>query len=436
MTPVRSRRTALWIEAGFALAIVLAFAALMLESFRKGYAVQPFIYNTFDTYMDWFNTAFWAWDPVGAFQNWGTVYPPASFVFLRLLTEQACYIGEPISARDCDWIGRYALYATYAMAVACAARLYWKTDRATAPFRTIAIALGLPLVFALERGNLIIVTLVFTLIGFSPLIGSARLRWLAVAAAINFKVYLIAGLAGFFARRKWLALEASVLLTAVLYAASWTILGAGSPAEVLANIRYFADAAVTHTWQDVYYASTLTSLERLMTETPGMLKFVGSRTVEGIAVAVPLAVRTAQAACVAAILAAFVRPASAPAWRVSAIGIGLAITSSEAGGYTHLLVLALVFLEPWRGGLRIAALVCAYLLSIPNDVMITYITHTSQFSWWANGDVLGDFGVAVGNIVRPILMLLILIFLSLDTLAAFVRLGRAERDEAAAAPER
>lgn len=421
MKPPRTRRTALRIEAAFAAVIVVAFAELMIESVHKGYAVQPFIYDTFDTFMDWFNPAFWAWRPEEAFRSWGTVYPPASFVLLRLVTVEACYPGEPVFARDCDWIGRYALYATYLMAVICAGRLYWKTDRATAPFRTIAIALGLPLLFALERGNLVIVTLVFVLIGFSPLIGSARLRWLAVATAINFKVYLIAGLATFFAKRKWLALEASTILTIVIYAASWMILGSGSPAQVLENLRLFAEGAVRHSWQDVYYSSTLTSIERLATETPAMMKFLGSTTVEWIGFVVPLAVLTTQLACVAAIVTTFLRPASAPAWRIAALGIGLAITSSEAGGYTHLLVVALVFLEPWRGGLRIAALTCAYLLSIPNDVMITYVIHTDQVSWWVNGNVFSDYGVAVGHFVRPILMLLILFLLSLDTLIAFAR---------------
>lgn len=417
------RRVALRIEAAFALTMVIAFAALLLQSYRQGYAVQPFIYNTFDTFMDWYNTAYWAWRPREAFANWGTVYPPASFVFLRLVTVEGCYVGEPLVARNCDWVGLCALCATYLMAVVCVGRLYWKTDRATAPMRTIAIALGLPLVFALERGNLIIITLVFVLLGFTPLIGSARLRWLSVAAAINFKIYLIAGLAGFFVKRKWLALEAITIMAAMVYTATWMIFGAGSPAELISDIREFAEGAVTHSWQDVYYASTLTSLDRLVTQTPGIIKFIGSTTAETIGAIVPPLVIATQGACVAAILAAFLRPASAPAWRITALGIGLAITTSEAGGYTHLLVIALVFLEPWRGGLRIAALVCAYLLSIPYDIMIAYISHTDQYSWWVNAEVPADFGLAVGNILRPILMLAILCLLSLETLLAFLRQG-------------
>lgn len=418
------RKVALRFEAAFALIVVVAFGALLLQSYRQGYAVQPFIYNTFDTFMDWYNTAYWAWRPHEAFANWGTVYPPASFVFLRLVTVEQCYVGEPLVARNCDWVGLCALCATYLMAVVCVARLYWKTDRATAPMRTIAIGLGLPLVFALERGNLIIITLVFVLLGFTPLIGSARLRWLSVAAAINFKIYLVAGLAGFFAKRKWLALEATTILIAMIYTATWTIFGAGSPAELIADIRAFSEEAVTHSWQDVYYASTLNSLDRLVTQTPGILNVIGSTTAETIGAVVPPMVRATQGACIAAILAAFLRPASAPAWRITALGIGLAITTSEAGGYTHLLVLALVFLEPWRGGLRIAALVCAYLLAIPYDIMIAYISHTDQYSWWVNTEVPADFGLAVGNIVRPILMLAILCLLSLETILAFVREGR------------
>lgn len=423
MTEPRSRKVALRIERAFAAVIVVAFLALIRQSYQQGYAVQPFIYNTFDTFMDWYNTAYWAWRPHEAFANWGTVYPPASFVFLRLATSGQCYAGEPLVARNCDWIGLCSLLGTYVMAVVCVARLYWKVDRTTAPMRTVAIALGLPLIFALERGNLIIITLVFVLLGFTPLIASARLRWLSAAAAINFKIYLIAGLAGFLAKRKWLALETTTIFTAMIYAATWTIFGAGSPAELIADLHAFAEGSLTHTWQDVYYASTLSSLERLVTQTPGIIKLIGTTIPEFIGAAVPPMVLTTQGLVIAAILASFVRPASAPAWRVTALGIGLAITTSEAGGYTHLLVLALVFLEPWRGGLRIAALVCAYILSIPYDIMIAYISHTDQYSWWVNTQVPADFGLAYGNLLRPVLMLLILCFLSLDTLRAFIRAG-------------
>lgn len=421
MTEPRSRKVALRAEAAFATVVAVAFVALIRQSYQQGYAAQPFIYNTFDTFMDWYNTAYWAWRPHEAFANWGTVYPPASFVFLRLVTDGQCYAGEPLVARNCDWMGLCALIGTYFMAVVCVARLYWKVDRATAPMRTVAIAFGLPLVFALERGNLIIITLVFVLLGFTPLIASARLRWLSAAAAINFKIYLVAGLAGFLTKRKWLALEGTTILTAMVYAATWTIFGEGSPAELIADIREFAEGSLTHTWQDVYYASTLTSLERLVTQTPGIIKLIGTTTPELIGAVVPPMVLATQGVTVAAILAAFLRPASAPAWRITALGIGLAITTSEAGGYTHLLVLALVFLEPWRGGLRITALVCAYLLSIPYDIMIAYISHTDQYSWWVNTQVPADFGLAVGNILRPVLMLLILCVLSLETIGAFMR---------------
>ena len=399
-------------EAVLAGAIIAGFIHTIYLCVYYGYAVQPFIYNTFDTFMDWFNSAFWSWDPTGAYDNWGTVYPPFSFVVLRIFSIHSCYAGEPIYARDCDWLGRYTIYMTYALTVATLALVYRHNDRHTWIYRTICMALGLPMLFALERGNFIMLATMLTALGYSSYLRSARLKWLCCAISINFKVYLISGIAALLLKRKWIAAEQIVLLTITIYVVSWGILGEGAINQLVDNLLYFSSAAITGTWQDIYYPSSIMSLNRFLENSNIVIKVLGSSLVETLDIVVPIAVRLAQILVVIALALVAYRPKSIPAFRIAALAISLAVTTSESGGYAHAMVICLVLLEEWRGWSRPLALFCCYAISIPDEYVVSYVAFPHSFSWWAQIDVLGQFGVGIGNIGRPLLMLVLMYCLS------------------------
>ena len=100
-----SKRAGLWLEAALALLVAASLGAALLFFGGNGYLPQPFVFDTNDTFMDWFNTAYWANNP-GAFSVWRTIYPPLSFAFLDLTTLPGCYLYSPFYARDCDWLAR------------------------------------------------------------------------------------------------------------------------------------------------------------------------------------------------------------------------------------------------------------------------------------------------------------------------------------------
>jgi hypothetical protein len=401
--PIRVRPIAVTVEVLLALAIIVAAATTLIASLRAGYLVQPFIYNTFDAHMDWFNTAWWGAhdEGAGAYEVWGSIYPPISFVFLKFTTLQHCYIADSLHARDCDWLGRVVMYTTFSLNMVLVAIAYWRWDRVTAPMRTIAILLGYSTLYGLERGNLIMICFTFFFLANAPLIRSVRLKWVAAAIAINFKVYLIATLAVPFARRRWLSLEAITVLTVLIYAFTYAIYGKGLPNEIINNIISFADEAKTNSWQDVYYATSLNSLDRLLRDNALALRYIDSDVIEWTLLILPQVVLLGQALCVAAIFATWLRPSSAPATRLTAIAVSLALMTSEAGGYCYLLVIAFVFFEPWKGKLRIIALITAYMLSLTTDYILSYVLHQNQYSYWAEQDVLSKFGVALGQYLRP-----------------------------------
>src|SRR3546814_12150970 len=83
--------------------------------------------------------------------------------------------------------------------------------------RTIAIALGLPMLFTVERGNLILVAFAFFMIAHGPVTSSKPWRWFAAAVTINFKPYLVLPMLAHAVKRDWRPLEVAGITTVALY---------------------------------------------------------------------------------------------------------------------------------------------------------------------------------------------------------------------------
>ena len=417
-SPVRPRGVALFVERLCMLAVISAFVATMIQSVEAGYLVQPFIYDTTDTHMDWFNTAWWGAHEAGAgaYEVWRSIYPPISFLFLSLTTFGSCYVADSEFARDCDWLGLTAMHLSYVADVLIVGLAYWKWDRQTAPMRTIAIAFCFPLLHAWERGNIIMVAFVPFFLGFAPLLKSARLKWLMVACAINFKVYFITSLVAPFVKRRYVALEAILILTALVYFFTYAWYGKGLPQEIVENIMIFSSNFDGGSWQQVYAASSLNSMYQLFHENGPLLKFIDSDLVEWVLIVLPMVVTIGQLSCIGAFVAAWLRPASAPVYRLVGLATAFAIMTTESGGYTPFLVLAFVFFERWEGKLRIAALLIAYGECLLADYVLSYVTNAVRFSWYAGHDVQSHFGVAVGQFLRPTGLIAIAFCLGLRTI--------------------
>ena len=93
--------------------VIAGFVRLANIFFYQGYLPAPFVFDIGDTFMDWFNTAYWAHNP-GAYSVWRTIYLPLSFVITGLLGDPTCYKNAPYDARDCDHLGIAVILLTYA----------------------------------------------------------------------------------------------------------------------------------------------------------------------------------------------------------------------------------------------------------------------------------------------------------------------------------
>jgi hypothetical protein len=401
MSPTHKPRLALEFVLATATAAALTWHTWHLISF--GYLAAPFFHEPSDTFMDWFNTAFWANDG-GAYDTWQTIYPPLSFSILKMLSIQSCYVGnEGMTARDCDWPGLFSIGAIFTLNCVLAFVGLRRIDPATVWPRWFALCFGLPMLYALERGNILLLAFTFVLLAFTPILRSARLRWLALAMAINLKVYLLALLFPQLLKRRWRWFEGGLLFTLLVYLASYAHIGDGSPGQIINNIALATDVfeagSLLDGWYTVTYGPFMVMLESNFIP---IVSIIGSDAVESLLLILPILQSFSQALIAVAAVAVWVRPEAVPMSMVTLLGLLMALVTSESSGYTGMFLILFVFMQKWEGvGRPIAIFVC-YLLSVPADFIIDRLTPAVRESFLFGGPVEFDFVFTLGPLLRPL----------------------------------
>lgn len=403
------------------------FKAVAIDLPRLGYLPLPFWPDPNDVYADGYSTAWWAFNG-GMYDTWKTVYPPASFVLTKLLGQTRCYDADVVFVRDCDWslwlwtLGFYVLNGWLAW------RTYRARDGRSAVPRTIGLMLGLPMLYAFEHLNLLVFAYTGLIAFFGTGIRSARTRWLGLAVAINLKIYLIVVLLGQLFKRRWRAVEGTLILTVAVYLVTYAIVGSGTPMQVYRNIVIFSgDPQRASNWAYVFYASSYQSMTEFFLSEFRLMPIVGSWRLEFWGSFLRALILAVQAVTLATFAAIWGRPQIVPRARVAAMCYLLVLISNETGGYTTAGAVFLVFFERWQGAGRIASLVAAWLLCLAFDYRLVPIGASVQNGYFGGRPVWNDMWLSVGPFVRPGLIMLMDLGLVVASWGDLVRHWRGRR---------
>jgi hypothetical protein len=410
----RPHRWHLAIEYGFVIAILAALAHMTWFFLEYGFLRQPFFYEPSGTWMDWFSLSQYAHNR-GAYDVELTIYPPLSFVLMKIMSIKQCYANNfSEQVRACDWLGIVALLGFYILAVIISFFHFRKVDRYTYLPRWFAIAFGFPMLYGLERGNLVFIALIFYMIAYGPLVRSARLRWLAAGIVVNLKVYMIAAVLAPLAKRRWMPVEGALLAVVGVYLVSWFILGDGSPAQILRNLSSYSAGFGAQRVLDLWFGSSLVPIRTLMRGDFPIFSAFSSDQADGIYYAATALTYLTQALAVAAVAATFLRPEVVPLHRVILFGTIVALSAKEAGGYTGVFLMMSIFMERWRGWARPTAIILAYIVCIPDDFIIPIgMPPMLRPSFLSGQDVMAQFGIGPVSLFRPVMM-----FMACNCLAA------------------
>lgn len=200
-----------------ALVNLVGFIYYLLYFLENGYLPSPFVNDKYDTLMDLFNPLYWTYD-TGRYTEWGSVYPPLNFWILKLLnfTFGAGLSDTPFSVREnSKWLiaGFCLIYFTLPVLI-----LKTKLWRDFSPFEKLllyfAVVLSTPALFALERGNLIILCPILLALVLSKI---GILRCFCIALLINIKPYFLILAFYYLARRSWRGLIVCLTLSGLIF---------------------------------------------------------------------------------------------------------------------------------------------------------------------------------------------------------------------------
>jgi hypothetical protein len=416
-----------WVE--FALgACVVGLAGLMFWGvYADGYLAQPFFYDTNDTLMDFYNTAYWA-HADGPYTVWQSIYPPISFAILQVITPVQCYTGDSFQGRECDRLGWLIL-------VGGALALGWlvalrstDTSRLAVVARVAAVLVGLPTVFCLERGNLLLLAAPALLYGLTRPVVDVR-SCLALAVAINLKPYLLLIALPVLVVHGGRALGRLLLACSLVYVLSILLVGDGLPWDILTNVRGFTGDGLINHWEKFYYATSFGPFVRVLESELPVDAYLDSRSIVQLIMAMRSVMLLCSAALPLALLAAWLLPREQRPYiplTCAVLTFGLVLTESF-GGYATMLSISLLFTLPGRGRFIAVALVICYLLSLPYDYLIAVVRESESSIWLTGREVETRYGVAIGQALRPALIALAQLLLCASIIAGTVRAFRAGR---------
>lgn len=397
------------------LSVVAGFFNLVRIFFKFGYLPAPFVFDVNDTFMDWFNTAYWAHNP-GAYSVWGSIYLPLSFIVTGLFGDPRCYATTAFDARDCDVIGIVFIGMMYVACIAVTAVALYRHDRSTALFRTVGIALGGPLLFALERGNLIMLAYIAFVLLVGGMVRSRKGTAAIAAFLINMKVYLVLPILAFGIQRRWRLLELCGIAALGLYLASIVIVNAGTPMELAHNLEAWFKLRAGTVWDEVLFSTTYKPYLLLDARQYPIRDYVEQRWVDLVKVFVTYEVIASRAVCLLCIAWAWFYPRAISLPRLIFFILMQSFIVQNPGGYSITFLVFLVFLEPWKNFGVGLAIFCAYLVSISTDMTITPIFEVPRESWLSQRDVINVYALPLGALVRPGLILIMLWSLAIDTI--------------------
>ena len=130
--------------------------------------------------------------------------------------------------------------------------------------RMATVAVGLPTLFCLERGNLLMLAMPLMLYGIVQPKTGLRAP-LALALAINLKPYLVVFALPLMLGPRGLAAAVRVVVAcALVYLASVVFVGDGLPWDILSNIRGFTGDGLVNYWEKFYFSSSFGPFIRIL----------------------------------------------------------------------------------------------------------------------------------------------------------------------------
>jgi glycosyl transferase family 87 len=396
--------------------IQIAACVYFWLSFQEnGYLPSPFVYDKADTFMDLFNPMYWADEP-GRYTDWGSVYPPLNFLFLkgvRWLLVGQIHESDAFTLRDSA-----KPFIPYIVAAFAASALFvfrydlWRgfTGVQKALFFFIFL-LSPPMMFSIERGNLIIFALGFLALAL------ARPGWtrtFAIGMLINIKPYFALYLVAFAISQRPRELISCTMMAGAIFLISGILLDEHFLEFVQNLFQFSQDLSLFSPRELLGLPSSVSAFTQILR----MYLFSGgSPSLAGLYIGSIIAL--VESIKWLAILATFL--SLGLGGRRIPIEITLAVTTIAitnlgvwVGGYSFILYVCLIPILCRLTYSKIY-LACVFLIFMPIDVITLFSESLgNRYSYLSDATVPVNFQVSLEAFLRPIVNFCLLLTISFD----------------------
>jgi hypothetical protein len=396
--------------------IQIAACVYFWLSFKEnGYLPSPFVYDKADTFMDLFNPMYWADEP-GRYTDWGSVYPPLNFLFLkgvRWLLVGQIHESDAFTLRDSA-----KPFIPYVVAAFAASALFvfrhdlWRGFTGTQKVLFFFIfLLSPPMLFSIERGNLIIFALGFLALAL------ARPGWtrtFAIGMLINIKPYFALYLVAFAISQRPRELISCTMMAGAIFLISGILLDEHF-LQFVQNLFQFSQDLNLFSPRELLglpsSVSAFTSVLRIYSSVGGTFSIAGL----GIDSIVTLVESVKWLAIFATFLSLGFGGRRIPIeTTLAATTIAITNLGVWAGGYSFILYICIIpvlcRLKYWK-----LYLACVFLIFMPTDVITLYNENLGdRYAYLSDATVPVIWQLSLGAFLRPVVNFGLLLIMSFD----------------------
>jgi hypothetical protein len=387
----------------------------------KGVLPAPLFYNHNDTFMDFFNTNFWAFSD-GRYDDWGSIYPIFTFLVGKLFTNPDCAINisSAIDLRACATgdVG-YLLIAYIIGAGGCAAiamrHLRGKLHEYRMGFAVIvcvAVLFSLPGLFALERGNYILIS--FMCLALAVVFKDDWKSALCLAIAISLKQYLVIVCLAPLLKRRFDYLTITLLFVLVLNLLGMLFIDENHFHLIIENMLSFSSTATSY-FEKMWYATSFSALVKVLENSPATVRFLPLPVID-IAKGVIYTTLWIAVAMTFTALALTIRLAAILSWEyISLVALtALVLLVDGVGGYSLILLVPyLIAVLGQDNGLNMGRLPMilplVFILLTPLDIVIGPTARQIGGESFLSGRFV-EFApsLTLGSYIRPVAVFLLM----------------------------
>jgi hypothetical protein len=396
----------------------------------NGYLPSPFIYMKSETFMDLFNVMYWAYDNE-RYTRWGSVYPPINFFIMKFMnvafvggmngytvTNHALDAGAAHTAAALMRmngmsviIGFCLMYIAIPIAILNSKLwcIFTKKEKLLIYF---AVVLSAPMLFTLERGNLIL---------FAPLLLAFMLsntgiwRSVCIALMINLKPYFVLLLIFYIVRRDWKGLTTCVAFSGIIFMISGLALDSHFLVFFSNMFNFSQGSEIFHFKEVMALPSSISAFSYVLKYPEGSLGLMKSLSQESMAIISHYI--DALKWCFLAVSLALVLFKSKRMRDVEIFAL-LVIAISNlgiwVGGYTFIFYIALIpVLFEIRAKWIFMSLLA--LIAMPLDLISLERDFLGeQYSYFTGTNLDIQWTLGLGSLVRPIANMTLLVVLAYE----------------------